>query len=127
MNRKLDELTDAELAEWQYAHRDQLEAEEGDPVEFEIASQVSVTMSFRLSGTEADAIRKAAHEAGMSLSEWIRQAAAHAISPDDGRNRQRDVEFTLLTAERQLHAARKRLEAARKNDREPSPSKRSSK
>jgi hypothetical protein len=38
----------------------------------EISPQLSVTMSFRLPGAEADAIRQAADAADMTLSEWIR-------------------------------------------------------
>jgi hypothetical protein len=56
---------------------------------------LSVTMSFRLPGAEADSIREAARAAGMSLSEWIRQVASvgkagktkkttRADSPDRG-------------------------------------------
>ncbi len=117
MNKDLNELTEAELAEWQYAHRDELDAEEGEEAEVEFAPQVSVTMSFRLSGAEADTIRDAAREAGLSLSEWIRRTAADAMRPDGGRRNRNDVDKELLKTERELDAMRKRLEAIRKKTR----------
>jgi hypothetical protein len=117
MSRDLNEMTDAELAEWQYAHRDELEAEEGELVDVEFAPQVSVTMSFRLSGAEADAIRDAANDAGLSVSEWIRQVCAEAVDPDEGASARRDVETELAEAEQQLEVMRERLEAARSKNR----------
>lgn len=66
-----DEMSDAELAEHHWQHRDD---ELGEEVEFEIAKPLRVTMSFRLPAEEADAIREAAAAAGTSLSEWIRWA-----------------------------------------------------
>jgi hypothetical protein len=117
MSRDLNEMTDAEFAEWQYAHRDELDAEEGEPVDVEFAPQVSVTMSFRLSGAEADAIRDAAKDAGVSVSEWIRGVCAEAVDPDEGTSARRDVETELAEAERQLDAMRERLEAARSKNR----------
>ena len=117
MSRDLNEMTDAELAEWQYAHRDELDAEEGEAVDVEFAPQVSVTMSFRLSGPEADAIRDAAKGAGVSVSEWIREVCAEALNPDEGTSARRDVEAELAEAQRQLDAMRERLEAARSKNR----------
>lgn len=110
MDQNLNEISEAELAEWQYAHRDELDAEEGELVDVEISPQLSVTMSFRLPGAEADAIREAARSAGTSLSEWIRQACADALDREDRRRRQ--VEAQLERVLRQLDAARKQLEAA---------------
>lgn len=75
-------LTEAQLADWQYAHMDELDAIEGEPVEFEVSPNLSLVMSFRLSGEEAEAIRLAAKAAGMTLSEWIRSACADAIRAD---------------------------------------------
>ncbi|MGQ0779364.1 MAG: hypothetical protein ACT4NY_33945 [Pseudonocardiales bacterium] len=66
-----DEMSDAELAEHHWQHRDE---ELGEEVEFEIAKPLRVTMSFRLPAEEADVIRAAAATAGTSLSEWIRWA-----------------------------------------------------
>ncbi|MGH3834070.1 MAG: plasmid mobilization protein [Pseudonocardiaceae bacterium] len=70
-----DEMSDAELAEYHWQHRDDGLGEE---VEFEVAKPLRVTMSFRLPAQEADAIRAAATAAGTSLSEWIRWATMRA-------------------------------------------------
>lgn len=81
-------MTEAELAEWQYAHRDELdaEAEHAEVVDdLEIAPDVSITMSFRLPGTEADAIRQAAKARGRTLTEFIR-AACRAAADEGGRD-----------------------------------------
>ncbi|MGH3926101.1 MAG: plasmid mobilization protein [Pseudonocardiaceae bacterium] len=75
-----DEMNDAELAEHHWEHRDD---ELGEEVEFEVAKPLRVTMSFRLPGEEADAIREAATAAGTSLSEWIRWAAMRAARDAD--------------------------------------------
>lgn len=117
MNQNLNDLTEAALAEWQYAHREELDSEQGELVEFDFARQVSVTMSFRLSGAEADSIREAAREAGMTLSEWIRQAAADAIRPGDPSDSRPDVDDELIKAEGELDALRKRLAALRQKRR----------
>lgn len=75
-----DEMSDAELAEHHWQHRDD---ELGEEVEFEIAKPLRVTMSFRLPAEEADAIREAAAATGTSLSEWIRWAAMCAARDTD--------------------------------------------
>lgn len=109
-------MTDAELARWHYDHRHELEQEEDELVEAEIAPQLSVTMSFRLPGSEADAIRTAARAAGLSLSEWIRQACSDALV-DDGLSEHREaIDSELAEAERQTAATQKRLAAARKQN-----------
>jgi hypothetical protein len=74
-----DDMSDAELAEYHWQHRDD---ELGEEVEFEVAKPLRVTMSFRLPAEEADAIREAAATAGTSLSEWIRWAAMRAARED---------------------------------------------
>ncbi|MDP8929636.1 MAG: hypothetical protein M3O70_13950 [Actinomycetota bacterium] len=117
MSQDLDELSEAKLAEWQYAHREELDADEGELVEAEVSPQFSVTMSFRLPGNEADAIREAAREAGMTLSEWIRQACADAAEPSQDGSRRHQVDIELEQAEKELDAMRKRLAAARKKNR----------
>jgi hypothetical protein len=75
-----DEMSDAELAEYHWEHRDD---ELGEEVEFEVAKPLRVTMSFRLPAQEADAIRAAAAAAGTSLSEWIRWATMRAARDTD--------------------------------------------
>jgi hypothetical protein len=117
MRPDLDAMTDAELAQWQYEHREELDEEEGEPVDVEISSNLTVTMSFRLPGSEADAIRQAAREAGMSLSAWIRQACAEALTEDDLSEQRAAIDSELAEAERQVAATQRRLAAARKQNR----------
>ncbi|MDR7300948.1 ribbon-helix-helix protein, CopG family [Haloactinomyces albus] len=78
-------MTDAELAEWQYAHKDELDAEweQGDyePVEVELAPTFEVTRSFRLPVADARLIDEAAERAGTSRSEWIRRTLLAAARP----------------------------------------------
>ncbi len=80
-----DTMTDAELADYQYAHRDDPLGAEADllDVEMEIARPLSVSMSFRLPPQEASAIRAAAERSGMTMSDWIRGvcAAAEGTAP----------------------------------------------
>jgi hypothetical protein len=109
MSRDFDDMTDAELAEWQYAHRDELDAEEGEPVDAEISPQLSVTLSFRAPGAEADAIREAARHAGMSMSEWIRQACAVAAAPDVAAVQAREAQGALDEVVRLVRSAQRRM------------------
>jgi hypothetical protein len=117
MDRELNDMTETQLAEWQYAHREELDAEEGEVVDFDVAAHVSMTMSFRLPGPEADSIRAAAQEAGMTLSEWIRQACADAIRPSEAAARRREVEAALNEVTKHLDLMRKRLEVVRAKSR----------
>jgi hypothetical protein len=112
MNARPDDMTDAALAKWQYAHRDELDADEGDEVEVEISPQVSVTISFRLPGAEADAIRGAARDAGVSLSAWIRHACADAFAADETPSSRRAIEAELRDCARELEVLARRLDAA---------------
>ncbi|MBA2471571.1 MAG: hypothetical protein DLM61_26660 [Pseudonocardiales bacterium] len=75
-----DIMTDAELADYQYAHRDNPLGDDADlqEVEVDIAQPLSVSMSFRLPPNEASAIRAVAERAGMSMSDWIRAVCAAA-------------------------------------------------
>jgi transposase-like protein len=112
MNSRPNDMTEAQLAEWQYAHRPELESDEGEEVEVDISPQLSVTISFRLPGAEADAIREAAREAGLSLSQWIRQACADALDPDNTGDSRRAAQAELRDATRQLETLARRLGAA---------------
>lgn len=116
MSEPLDQLSEAELAEWQYAHRDELDSEQGELVDVEISPHVSVTMSFRLPGTEADAIRRAAADAGVTMSEWIREACSNAATDPSTPHRDH-VEELLADAERRLATAQQNLARARKQNR----------
>ncbi|MDQ2790582.1 MAG: hypothetical protein DLM60_12430 [Pseudonocardiales bacterium] len=71
-------MTDAELADYQYAHPDEPLGDEAEleDVEVEIAHPLSISMSFRLPPDEASTIRAAAARAGMSVSDWIRGVCA---------------------------------------------------
>lgn len=73
-----------ELADYQYAHRDDPLGSEADleEVEVEIAHPLSVSMSFRLPPHEASAIRAAAEQAGMNVSDWIRRVCSAAAGKD---------------------------------------------
>ena len=104
------DMSEAELAEWQYAHRQELDAEEGELVDVEIARQLSVTMSFRLPGAEADAIRQAADAADMTLSEWIRQACADALDPAGNGSRRQTVDEELVKANQLVELLGRRLQ-----------------
>lgn len=75
-----DEMSEAELAEYHWQHRDD---EFGEEVDFDVSKPLRVTMSFRLPADEADVIREAAAAAGTSLSEWIRWAAMRAAHETD--------------------------------------------
>lgn len=79
-----DTMTDAELAAYQYSHREDPLGNEADleDVEVEIAHPLSVSLSFRLPPEEASAIRVAAERAGMSLSDWIRRVCGAAATAD---------------------------------------------
>lgn len=112
MNARPNDMTEAELAEWQYAHRDELGSDEGEEVEVEISPQLSVTISFRLPGREADAIRVAARDAEVSLSQWIRQACAEGLSPDETASSQRALQAELRDVTHELEALVRRLDAA---------------
>ena len=79
-----DTMTDAELANYHYTHRDNPLGDETDleEIEVEIAHPLSVSMSFRLPPDEASAIRAAAGRAGMSMSDWIRGVCSAAAAGD---------------------------------------------
>ncbi|MGH3545579.1 MAG: plasmid mobilization protein [Mycobacteriales bacterium] len=93
MEKMPEHLTDAEVADWQYAHRAEMDVdlEVGEIIAVEYPETISVTMSFRAPAQEAQAIRHAAAERGMSLSEWIRAACETATVPGFDRfQRKRD-------------------------------------
>ncbi len=83
MTEPSDRMSERELADWQYAHRDELDAEQGDEVDAHISSSLSVTLSFRLPAAEADSIRTAAADSGLTLSEWIRRACASSADESE--------------------------------------------
>lgn len=75
MNNGIDKMTEAELAEHFYRHRDD---PAGDEVESRTPTRLDVMISARFSREEATALRAAAEGAGMSLSAYLRQTALAA-------------------------------------------------
>jgi len=69
--RDPNDLTEEELAEYFYAHRDELAGEEVTSVE---PKRLDVMFSARFSRDEAEAVRGAADRAGMPLSAYLRYA-----------------------------------------------------
>jgi hypothetical protein len=65
-----DEMTEAELAEYYYSHRDELAGEE---VTSRTPARMDVMVSARFSKTEAAKVRAAAARANMSLSAFLRR------------------------------------------------------
>ncbi|QIZ35619.1 hypothetical protein [Saccharopolyspora sp. ASAGF58] len=62
-----ENMTDAEIADWQYAHRDELDEdlENAEEVEVEVVKPLSVTTSFRMSTDEASTLREAVKKSGL--------------------------------------------------------------
>lgn len=73
-SRKLDDLTDEEAADFYYAHRnDPLPA--GDSVQTKPSSRLSRVISVRFDPDEAAVIEQHAHDAGLTMSAYLRHAA----------------------------------------------------
>lgn len=71
-NKNPDEMTEAELAEHFYAHREDLAGEE---VASQPPERMDVMISTRFSPGEAAELRAAAAQAGLSVSAFLRQCA----------------------------------------------------
>lgn len=69
--RDPEEMSEEELAEYFYEHRDELAGEE---VPSRAPARLDVMFSARFSRDEAAAVREAADQAEMSLSAFLRQA-----------------------------------------------------
>jgi hypothetical protein len=67
-----DEMTEAELADYFYTHRDDLA---GDEVPSQMPERLDVMLSVRFSAAEAAEIRATAQRARMSVSAFLRQQA----------------------------------------------------
>jgi uncharacterized protein (DUF1778 family) len=104
--RDFETMTDAELADYQYAHRDDPLGAEADleEVEVEIAHPLSVSMSFRLPPPEASAIRTAAAQAGMNVSDWIRGVCSAAAGKDASVTAPVPIQRVNVTKARRLVA-----------------------
>jgi hypothetical protein len=76
-------MSDAEIADWQYAHRDELDEALGtddyETVNAEPAKDVATVTSFRMPPGELEEIRIAAKAEGLTMSEWIRNACKAAL------------------------------------------------
>jgi hypothetical protein len=76
-------MSDAEIADWQYAHRDELDealdSDDYEVVDAEPAKDVATVTSFRMPPGELEQIRIAAKAEGMTMSEWIRNACKAAL------------------------------------------------
>jgi hypothetical protein len=73
--KALAEMSEAELAEYYFAHRDVIAGEE---VASRTPERMQVMISARFSPSEAADIRAAAVKAGMSVSAYLRQCALAA-------------------------------------------------
>lgn len=74
-NDDVNAMTEAELAEDFYQHRDELAGEE---IASRPPTRLDVMVSARFSRDEASALREAAERAGMTLSAFLRQSALTA-------------------------------------------------
>lgn len=72
-----DAMTEAELAEYFYAHRDDLA---GDEVTSQPPERMDVMISARFSPAEAAELRAAAAQAGLSVSAFLRQCVIARLS-----------------------------------------------
>lgn len=113
-------MTEAELAEWQYEHQGELDAEAGELVEAEIAENLTVMISFRVTQQEANHIRGRAAATDLTVSDWIRQCCEAALDglsqsdlaapPEEESSDPRSVTLTVRLASSE--AAAYRSEAA---------------
>lgn len=74
--KKPDEMTEAELADYFYRHRDDIAGEE---VSSQTPVRLDVMISARFTAAEAARVRAAAERAGMSVSAFLRQQALSAV------------------------------------------------
>lgn len=74
--KKPNEMTEAEYAEWLYAHRDELNVSE--PVEVEVSANLASVVSVRFKRGELERIEKAAQAVGMPFTAYIRESALAA-------------------------------------------------
>jgi hypothetical protein len=76
-NKHPDEMTEAELADYYYAHRDDLA---GDEVTSDAPERMDVMISARFSPAEAAELRAAAARAELSVSAFLRQCVMVRLS-----------------------------------------------
>ncbi len=87
-----DQMSEAELADYYYTHRDEPDAL-GEEVLQTQPTRLSTMVSVRFAPDEATVVRQAANEAGMTLSSYLRHCALAASNrPVDLDRVRRDVE-----------------------------------
>jgi hypothetical protein len=74
----------ADAAYWN-EHLADPDIDDGEVVEVEIARPLTSTFSLRIPAAELDAIRAAASNAGVSVSEWVRTACTTALSTPENQ------------------------------------------
>jgi uncharacterized protein (DUF1778 family) len=109
MGRKTAEETATAAAEL-YAAKDEADNEEGF-VDLAPARHLSTVVSVRLSEHDVDVIERAAAEAGIKLSSFLRQAAL-AAATDRGRVSREEVTRTVTRVHSQILATLEELRAS---------------
>jgi hypothetical protein len=72
-----DDMTEAELAQYYYTHRDDLA---GDEVPSRVPERMDVMISARFTQSEAAEVRAAAERARMSISAFLRQRVMASLN-----------------------------------------------
>jgi hypothetical protein len=81
-------MSEAELAGYYYANRDSLVGEEAD---LRVAERLESVVSVRFTPSELAAVERAADDAGLKLSAYIRQAALSTASVVDLERARKEV------------------------------------
>ncbi|MDA8369781.1 MAG: hypothetical protein M0026_07900 [Nocardiopsaceae bacterium] len=115
-DKPFDQMTEEERSEYYYNNPDTI-AEDFDwdnPVESVPAKNMGVNTSVRFSMEEHRALRDAADQAGMNISEWIRMACAAAVERANDPVQQ-ELSETIDRARADLERARKLMRKAAKS------------
>ena len=115
-DKPLDEMTEEELSEYYYEHPEAIseDFDADNPIRLAPAKDLKINTSIRFTPDEHQAIRDAADQAGMNISEWIRMACAAAV---DWTNDpvQQELSETIDRARADLERARKLMRKAAKS------------
>jgi uncharacterized protein (DUF1778 family) len=108
MGHSAKRMTDAQMADWHYAHKAELDAhmDQDEEIPVEYGEKISITMSFRLPAEEADVIRHAASDAHISLSEWIRTACKKVAGQVVSQPRNKELDAAINTLVRDVDRLR---------------------
>jgi len=103
--RKVEQTTDAEAAEFYYAHRNDPDVTESS-VEIESPKRLSRVISVRFDPDEAAVIEQRAKDSGLTMSAYVRQTALRrpGLSVSDPAAMERFVEM-VIRAVQQMHRA----------------------